>query len=77
MEIFTLLLAFGSLPAVAGPSKTATRAGTPRPDWIFALLFQEFGLLPVLNATRVRLPNAAVASHKRKSLLSIRADICL
>ena len=69
MEIFTLLLTFGSLPAVAGPSETAFRAGRGRSDWLCALLFQEFGLLPVLNATRVRLPNDAVALHRRKSLL--------
>lgn len=73
MEIFTLLLTFGSLPAVAGPSETATRACKPHPDWICAMLFQEFGLLPVLNATRVRLPNDAVALHRRKSLLVHRS----
>lgn len=70
MEIYTLLLTFGSVPAVAGPLGTATRAGTGGPDWIFAaLLFQEFRRLPILNATRVRLPNDAVALHRSKSLL--------
>jgi hypothetical protein len=33
------------------------------------LLFQEFGRLPVLNATHLRLPNTVVALHKSKDLL--------